>query len=131
MMWLYNGEEFTENMIEDNIGFVYLITNNTNGKKYLGKKLFTRSKTFQKNKKKKRKRVASDWLAYTGSNEQLNEDIKKGHSISKEILYLCKTKGWCTYLETKEILSRDCLIHDDWYNYWVSCKIRRTHLKIK
>lgn len=128
-MWLYQGKEFTEDMIGENVGFVYLITNHSSGKQYVGKKLFTKSKTFQKNKKKKRTRVASDWLTYTGSNDQLNEDILAGHSISKEILHLAKSKGWCTYLETKEILSRDCLISDSYYNYWVSCKIRRTHLK--
>ena len=129
IMWLYNSEEFTEDMIEDNVGFVYLITNETNGKQYVGKKLFTKSKTYQKNKKKKKTRVASDWLTYTGSNEQLNEDIKNGHSIKKEILHLCKSKGWCTYLESKEILVRDCLLSDKYYNYWISCKIRRSHLK--
>lgn len=128
-MWLYEGKEFTEEMIGENVGFVYLITNHSSGKQYIGKKLFTKSKTFQKNKKKKRTRVASDWITYTGSNDQLNEDIQSGHSISKEILHLCESKGWCTYLETKEILSRDCLISDLYYNHWVSCKIRRTHLK--
>ena len=85
IMWAYKGEEFTENMIDDNVGFVYIITNETNNKQYIGKKLFTKSKTYQKNKKKKKMRVASDWITYTGSNEQLNEDIKNGHSIKKEI----------------------------------------------
>jgi hypothetical protein len=128
-MWLYNDQEFTEDMIGDNVGFVYVITNHTSGKSYVGKKLFTKSKTYQKDKKKKRKRVASDWITYTGSNEQLNEDIKAGHSITKTILYLCKSKGWCSYHETKEILVRDCLLLDTYYNFWVSAKIRRTHLK--
>jgi len=128
-MWLYQEKEFTEDMIEDSVGFVYLITNTTNDKLYVGKKLFTKSKTYQKNKKKKRKRVSSDWLEYTGSNEQLNEDILSGHTIKKEILHLCKSKGWCTYWESKEILMRDSLINDKYYNQWLSCKIRRTHLK--
>lgn len=128
-MWLYQGKEFTEDMIQDNIGFVYIILNHTNNKSYIGKKLFTKSKTFQKNKKKKRKRVASDWLTYTGSNEKLNEDIQNGHVITKEILHLCKSKGFCTYLESKEILTRDCLLSENFYNFWLSCKIRRTHLK--
>lgn len=128
-MWLYQEKEFTEDMIEDNVGFVYLITNTTNGKLYVGKKLFTKSKTYQKNKKKKRKRVSSDWMEYTGSNDMLNEDVQNGHHIKKEILHLCKSKGWCTYWETKEILMRDSLINDKYYNQWLSCKIRRTHLK--
>jgi hypothetical protein len=128
-MWLYNGIEFTEDMIGDNVGFVYLITNTTNGKQYVGKKLFTKSKTYQKNKKKKRTRVSSDWIKYTGSNDTLNEDIKNGDVVKREILHLCKTKGWATYHETKEILVRDCLINDKYYNTWVSARIRRTHLK--
>jgi len=129
-MWTYQNTEFTEDMIgNEYVGFVYIIRNLTNGKNYIGKKLFTKSKTYQKNKKKKRIRVASDWKSYTGSNEQLNKDIESGHSIEKEILHLCKSKGWCSYLESKEILSRDCLLLDSYYNYWVSTKIRRTHLK--
>jgi hypothetical protein len=128
-MWLYEGKEFSEDMIDNNVGFVYIITNLTNGKQYVGRKLFTKSKTYQKNKKKKKTRITSDWVTYTGSNEQLNKDIQDGHSIKKEILHLCKSKGWCSYLESKEILSRDCLLLDSYYNEWISTKIRHTHLK--
>ena len=129
MMWLYNGVEFTEDMIGDNVGFVYLITNLSNGKQYIGKKLFTKSKTYQKNKKKKRMRVSSDWMTYTGSNDQLNEDVKNGDEVRKEILHLCRSKGWCTYLETKEIIVRDSLLDDKYYNNWFSARIRKAHLK--
>jgi len=128
-MWIYNDCEFTEDMIGDNIGFVYVITNLTNNKQYVGKKSFTKSKTYQKNKKKKKTRVSSDWITYTGSNDQLNEDIKNGDQVKKEIIHLCKSKGFLSYFETKEILVRDCLLSDNFYNFWVSCKIRRTHLK--
>jgi hypothetical protein len=128
-MWLYNGTEFTEDMISDNVGFVYLIENLTNNRMYIGKKLFSKSKTYQKNKKKKKKRVSSDWMSYTGSNDQLNQDINNGHLVRKQILHLCKTKGWATYHETKEILVRDCLIDTKYYNQWLSARIRRSHLK--
>ena len=128
-VWLYNGKEFTENMIDDNFGMVYCITNITNGKRYIGKKSFSKTKTYQKNKKKKRKRVASDWLSYTGSNDLLNEDIKSGHQIKKEILHLCKSKGLCSYYETKEIFDRSCLLNNDhYYNMWVYVRINRSHL---
>ena len=128
-MWIYNGSEFTEDMIEDNVGFVYIITNLTNNKFYIGKKLFSKSKTYQKNKKKKKKRVSSNWVDYTGSNDQLNEDIKNGDQVKKEIIHLCKSKGWMSYMETKEILVRDCLLNDKYYNTWISARIRRSHLK--
>ena len=128
-MWIYNDEVFTEDMIGDNVGFVYIISNTTNGKFYIGKKLFTKSKTIQKKKKKKRTRVSSNWIDYTGSNDQLNDDIKNGHQIKKHILHLCKSKGWCSYMETKEIFMRNCLVLDEYYNTWVQCKIRRQHLK--
>ena len=118
-MWLYNGQEFTEDMIGDYVGFVYLITNHSNNKQYIGKKLFTKSKIYQKNNKKKRKRVSSDWMTYTGSNEELNEDVKKGDSITKTILHLSTSRGWCSYYESKEILIRDCLIDDNYYNSWI------------
>jgi len=131
-MWLYMGQPFNqEACYYASVGFVYLIKNLTNGKMYVGKKLFTKSKAYQKNKKRKKKRVDSDWELYTGSNEQLNLDIASGHQIEKHILWLCPTKGWMTYYETKEILNRDCLLSDDYYNQWVSCKIRRSHLKEK
>lgn len=128
-MWIYDGKKFSEELIQDNVGFVYKIINTDNGKQYIGKKLFTKSKIYQKNKKKKRTRVSSDWIEYTGSNEELNEDIKNGAKIDKFIIHLCKSKGWCTYQETKEILTRDAIIDPMYYNSWVSCKIRRSHLK--
>lgn len=128
MTWIYNGELFTEEMIDKHVGFVYLITDQTNGMKYIGKKLFTKSKITQKNKKKKRSRVSSDWETYTGSNELLNESVENGAQITKEILHLCRSRGWLTYLETKEILMRDALIAEDYYNMWFTARVHRRHL---
>ena len=119
----------SEDMIGDNVGFVYIISNTTNGKFYIGKKLFTKLKTVQKKKKKKRTRVSSNWVDYTGSNDQLNEDIKNGHQIKKHILHLCKSKGWCSYMETKEIFMRNCLLKDDYYNSYIIARINSSHLK--
>ena len=130
-MWMYKGESFSDDMIKDNIGFVYKIYNVSSGKSYIGKKFFKKSKTYQKNLKKKKKLVESDWQTYTGSNDMLNEDIKNGNMIKKEILHLCKSKGMLSYMETKEIFERDCLLKDTYYNSWVSVRVRRSHLKLK
>lgn len=126
-MWFYNNQEFTEEMIGDAVGFVYLITNLSNNKKYLGKKSFTKSKSYQKNKKKKKKRVGSDWLSYYGSNKELQEDVAThgapNNTFKREILKLCYSKSEMSYFETKYIFEYDCLLSDAWYNSWVSCRI--------
>lgn len=38
-VWTHNGAEFTDDMIGKHMGFVYLITNTLDGRKYIGKKL--------------------------------------------------------------------------------------------
>ena len=58
--WKYNGEEFTEDLIGDNYGFVYEIINLTNNKKYIGKKFFYSAKTKQVKGKKKKYKVSSN-----------------------------------------------------------------------
>ena len=47
MVWLYESTTITE-LPEDCVGFVYLITNNLTGRKYIGKKLAKFSKTTYK-----------------------------------------------------------------------------------
>ena len=36
--WLYKGTNFTSDDIDDLFGFVYCITNKTNGRQYIGRK---------------------------------------------------------------------------------------------
>ncbi len=55
-MWIYNNKPLEE-IPEKAYGYVYLITNNQTGKKYIGKKLFWFSKTKQVKGKKKRTKV--------------------------------------------------------------------------
>ena len=76
-MWSYNNVEFTEDMIGDSFGYVYEITNNTNGRKYVGKKFFTRAGTKQIKGKKKKVRLSSGWANYWSSSEELKADVKK------------------------------------------------------
>jgi len=130
-MWIYNGKEFTEEMVQAWVGFVYIIHIPSLQMNYVGRKLFTKSKTIQKNKKKKKTRVSSDWQNYCGSNEKLLEYVKLHgqEGLQKTILHLCKSKSWLSYMETKEIINRDAIIREDFFNSWFSCRIRKEHLK--
>ena len=132
MTWyLHNtAQEFTEDMIGDAFGMVYIITHTPTGKKYVGKKFFTKAKTRQVKGKKKRSRVASDWVTYWGSNKELQEEVKKNgeEQYTREILHLCKSRSELCYWESFEIFSRHALMSESYCNQWISCKIRKDHL---
>jgi Putative endonuclease segE, GIY-YIG domain len=129
--WIYNGEPFDSDQIGTNYGFVYKITNLTDGRMYIGKKMFYSSKTRQVNKKKKRTKVESDWQSYYGSNSELNKDVEvQGKDkFRREILHLCLSKGDCSYFEAKEQFFVDVLKSPHYYNQWIQCKIHGKHLK--
>ena len=130
-MWTYKGQEFCEEHIGSTYGYVYCITNIQDGKQYIGKKFF--SKAGYKTVKGKRKKIRkpSDWLTYWGSNKTLLEDIKRlgEQHFRREILHLCATRSDCAYLELREQIDRRVLESDNFYNYWISVKIRKEHLK--
>ena len=115
MDWHYNGEVFTE-VPKGMEGFVYIITNLTNNKKYIGKKHFW---TRQKDRKTgRRKTLERDWKNYFGSCDELNEDVKtlgREHFL-REILYLCPHKKSMSYYETYEQFKRNVLLSEDYYN---------------
>ena len=133
-MWHYKGEEFTSEMIEDYVGFVYLITDKSNDKKYVGKKLLTSKRKLPPLKGKTRKRTVvkeTDWQKYYGSSEEvkLMVEEKGADNFYREILYLCKSKGELGYLEAKYQFVNDVLLRDDYYNGIIQCKIHRNHVK--
>ena len=130
-MWLYNGKEFTEDQIGDAFGYVYLISNLKDNRYYVGKKFFTKSSRKQIKGKTKKVRVTSDWMKYWGSNKTVQEDVEKhgAENFKREILHLCKTRSECSYYESLEIFTRGALIKQEYYNDWISCRIRKAHLK--
>ena len=126
-MWLHKQKEVTE-LPEDCEAFVYLITNNTNNKKYVGKKLakFKTTKPPLKGKKNKRRGYKeSDWRTYWGSNDYLKEDvIELGEdNFTREILYFCPSRGVASYLEAKEQFDREVLLSDDYYNGIINVRV--------
>lgn len=131
MDWMYKGEPFVEELIDDNYGFVYMITNLVDGRKYIGKKFFYTMKTKQVKKKKKRYKDFSDWKVYYGSNHELQDDVVTmgEDKFHREIIHLCKTKGECAYMEAKEQFLQDAILTDGYYNSMIMCRINKTHVK--
>ena len=129
MGWLYEDKEFTD--VEDYYGFIYLIENLVNGKKYIGRKYLTKAGYKTVKGKRKKLRVESDWRDYYGSSTSLKEDIDLygKDSFRRTILRLCKSRGECNYFETKYIFDTDAILDPKYYNSWVSCKIQTSHVK--
>lgn len=132
-MWLYNGQEITE-IEEKYVAFVYLITNLTNNRKYIGKKLTKFSRTKVVKGKKKKVKVDSDWQTYWSSSEELKKDVSDlGESnFRREILHFCLSKGTSTYMEAKLQFQNEVLEHPDlWYNGHIQCRVHKNHLKFE
>ena len=137
-MWIYNSE-IIEQLPEDCIGFVYLITNKTNDRKYVGKKLakFSRTttktvtlKNGTKKRKKVRSKIDSDWMEYYGSSIELNKDVEilGKENFTREILYFCKSKAECSYIEAREQFTRRVLESTDYYNGQISVRVHGSHI---
>ena len=141
MSWYYQNT-IVETLPEICIGFVYCITNNITGRKYIGKKLSKFSKTTYKTvklkngtKKKKRikSKIDSDWREYYGSNDQLNKDVEQlgRENFTREIIYYCTSKAECSYIEAREQFSRRVLESDDYYNGQIAVRVHGSHIKGK
>jgi hypothetical protein len=118
--WLWEGEEFKEEHIEDFFGFVYCITNTQTNKKYIGRKYFYSTNRIKQKGKKNRKvvRKQSNWADYYGSSKNLLADIEaigKEH-FRREILSLHESRGDVNYNELREQVVRNVLDSDAYYN---------------
>jgi len=127
MPWTYQGKTI-DSLPEDCEGFVYLITNTTNGKRYVGKKLAKFKKTRPPLKgriNKRRSKVESDWKDYWGSSDHLLADVAQlgEDKFTREILYICNTRGVMSYLEAREQFERRVLESDDYYNGIINVRV--------
>jgi hypothetical protein len=138
MSWTYQ-DQLIEVLPEDCVGFVYLITNTLTGRKYIGKKLAKFSKTTYKTvklkngtkkKKKIRGKIDSDWREYYGSSPALTADVTQlgTANFTREILFYCKSKAECSYIEAREQFSRRVLESNDYYNGHIQVRVHGSHI---
>ena len=125
--WFYNSKEIDQ-LPEDCVGFVYQITNITNGRMYIGKKLarFKRSRPPLKGRKNKRRyKVDSDWQDYYGSSDELTMDVNRlgKDNFRREILFFCVSKSELSYVEAREQFARKVLESNDYYNGHIRVRV--------
>ena len=125
--WTFEGTEIID-IPENVIGFVYLITNTTNGRMYIGKKLakFKRSRAPLKGRRNRRRyTVESDWQDYYGSSDELTIDVNRlgVEHFKREILFYCKSKSELSYVEAREQFSRKVLETKDYYNGHIRVRV--------
>ena len=125
--WTYQGNTI-DNLPENCEAFVYLITNATNSRKYVGKKLakFKKTRPPLKGKiNKRRSKVESDWKDYWGSNDHLKADVEElgKDKFTREILYYCPSRGVASYLEAREQFERRVLEKDEYYNGIINVRV--------
>lgn len=118
-MWKYKNKEIIdEDIPKKTIGFIYIIINKINGKKYLGKKLLTKAAYKTVNKVKKKIRKESDWKEYYSSSDILLDDIEKigKENFERIIIHFCINKTELNFLEEELQYRFKVLRNENWYN---------------
>lgn len=122
--WQYEGREICElssETLDEYYGFIYCITSDITGQKYIGKKnlhsykvVFSQKlneKTGRMNKAKEVLVSESDWKKYFGSSLEIKQLVSEQgkQNFTREILRFVKTKKLLTYYELQEQCIRNVL----------------------
>ena len=109
-------------------GFVYLITNLTNDKKYIGCKMLQKvikRKPLKGKKNKRHETIESDWKTYTSSSNELNKDIELlgKDNFKFEIIDFAYSKSELKFKELMYQLMNNALFRDDFYNGIINVRL--------
>lgn len=131
-MWNYKESivESVEQMPEGTYGFIYEVTHQPTGRKYIGKKVLEFNRTLPPLKGTKRKRKVvkeSDWKTYYGSHKDIVTLIKEGkqEEFTREILQYVPSKKLLTYFECKYLFIKEVLEGNDYINDNILAKFYR------
>ena len=125
-MWKYKNKEIIdEDVPKKTVGFIYIIINKINNKKYIGKKLLTKASYKTVNKVKKKIRKESNWKDYYSSSDILLKDIEffGKENFERIILHFCINKTELNYLEEKLQYQLEVLENENWYNSNIRSRI--------
>jgi hypothetical protein len=132
--WTYLGKPFESEDINEYYGFIYRITNTINGYDYVGRKYFTTIKKRPPLKGKKHKRretIETDWKEYWGSSPRLQADIDAlgRDKFTREIIYLCSSRGETNYMEAYYQFKEDVLLRENNYNGIIQIRLGKNSVK--
>jgi len=131
MTWTYNNYPLDVEQIPDTaIGFIYIITELSTGRKYLGRKLLTKSAFRMVKGKRKKYRKPSDFLEYWSSSPYLLELIEQAgkENFTREIICFADGKATLTYLEEKFQYVLGVLEDPQWINANIRSRIFKKHI---
>lgn len=114
-------------------GFIYTITNNKSGRKYIGKKQCTCIRRLPPLKGKSRKRKVvkeTDWKTYTSSSDQVNRDIAKIgiENFTFTIERWCSSKSELSYREAELQFEKGVLLSEAYYNGIINLRISKVKI---
>jgi hypothetical protein len=132
LSWFYQDKQLDQEDIPPKaIGFIYLITQLSTGKRYIGRKLLTKAGRKTINGKTKKIRVESDWQGYWSSSPDLRQLVKDigEHDFRREVLQFVSSKGSLAYCEEMALYQMGALESDSFMNGNIRSKVYRSWVK--